>query len=147
MLTRFCVGLEGFVFRSSFRHDTNFEMIYFLFHLQRFLFRLSFSQLFCSVILSFLSFSAHPVLTVPSCPGCHALAVLSRLSYTGCAVPGVLYLLSCPGCRILAALSRLSYTGCPVPAVLYWLPCPGCPILSVLVLLSFTGCPALAVFS
>ncbi len=90
MLTRFCVGLEGVVFRSSFRHDTNFEMIYFLFRLQRFLFRLSFSQLFCSVILSFLSVSDHPVLTVPSCPGCHALAVLSRLSYTGCAVPGVL---------------------------------------------------------
>jgi hypothetical protein len=88
------------------------------------------------VVLSFLSFSGHPL-----------LSFLSWLYYPDC-----LLWLYCTGCPTPAFLSRLSCPDCPVPAILLWLSCPSslAPALlsqvtfplHVLVVLSSLSCPS-----
>jgi hypothetical protein len=77
-------------------------------------------QLSCPVILSPLSCSGHPV-----------LSVLPRLAFSSWPVRP-----ACPLWPVPAVLSRLS-----CPAVQSWLPCPDFPISDVLSFLSCSGHP------
>jgi hypothetical protein len=105
-----------------------------------------------------------PVLFWLSCFGSPVLAVLFKLSCSGC-----LFWLSFSGCPLLSIMSLLPYPSRPVlaalPWQLSWLSCPGnrimfclsfsaclfrlagvgCPVLAVLFWLFSTFCPALAV--
>jgi hypothetical protein len=92
------------------------------------------------IVLSFLSCSGHPVLSVRS-----SQVDLSTSTRLGCPNPVVLYLTSCHGCLVPGAPSppavppRMSCPSCLVPAVLSRLFCPSCPVPAVLSRVSFFG--------